>query len=344
VLTWRATANGLEAVAAQHSDRLLILDELSQVDPKEAGEIAYMLSNERGKSRARRDGLARQPATWRLLFVSSGEVGLADKLSEIGKKAKAGQEVRLVDVPADAGRGLGLFEDVHGSEGAEAFAGRLKLAAVRYHGSVAVEYLEELAGKLAIDADGLRARIVSTVEEFLAIHAPKDSSGQALSVARRFGLIAAGGQIATGCGLTGWADDAAFEAAGACYQAWLDRRGGAGEQETAAAISQVRAFLEAHGDARFADLENRGGRVVPNRAGWRRVRGDATEYLIPPETWRAEICKGHDPNRVARALADASWLSRGEGDRLQTKIYIPGVGKIRLYVVRGSILGGDHGE
>jgi putative DNA primase/helicase len=144
--------------------------------------------------------------------------------------------------------------------------------------------------------------------------------------------------------LTGWADDAAFEAVGACFRAWLDRRGGAGEQEIASAISQVRAFLEAHGDARFSDLENSGGRVVANRAGWRRVRNGETEFLIPPETWRGEICKGHDPNRVARALADAGWLSCGEEDRLQTKIHVPGVGKIRLYVVRGSILGGDHGE
>lgn len=37
---WRATMNGIEALAALHSDTLLILDELSQVDPKEAGEIA----------------------------------------------------------------------------------------------------------------------------------------------------------------------------------------------------------------------------------------------------------------------------------------------------------------
>ena len=34
---WRATTNGLESLAALHSDTLLILDELAQVDPKEAG-------------------------------------------------------------------------------------------------------------------------------------------------------------------------------------------------------------------------------------------------------------------------------------------------------------------
>ena len=47
---WRSTDNALEATAAQHSDGLLILDELAQVDPKTAGECAYMLANEQGKA------------------------------------------------------------------------------------------------------------------------------------------------------------------------------------------------------------------------------------------------------------------------------------------------------
>ena len=34
---WRATANGLEGLAALHNDGLLILDELSQADPSAAG-------------------------------------------------------------------------------------------------------------------------------------------------------------------------------------------------------------------------------------------------------------------------------------------------------------------
>ncbi len=40
---WRTTDNALEAIAAQHCDSLLILDELAQVEGKVAGECAYML-------------------------------------------------------------------------------------------------------------------------------------------------------------------------------------------------------------------------------------------------------------------------------------------------------------
>ena len=42
--SWRATANGLEGTALAHNDALLALDEMGEVDPKEAGDVAYMHS------------------------------------------------------------------------------------------------------------------------------------------------------------------------------------------------------------------------------------------------------------------------------------------------------------
>lgn len=101
--TWRATANGLEGIAEAHNHALLCLDEMGQVDAKEAGEIAYMLANGTGKGRAGRNGSPRRSAQWQTMFLSTGELSLADKMAEIGKMLKAGQEVRLVEIPADAG-------------------------------------------------------------------------------------------------------------------------------------------------------------------------------------------------------------------------------------------------
>ena len=73
-----------------------------------------MLANGSGKARASKNGAARSRHEWRLLFLSAGEVGLAQHIREAGKKAKAGQTVRLVDIPADAGQGYGLFDTLHG--------------------------------------------------------------------------------------------------------------------------------------------------------------------------------------------------------------------------------------
>ena len=41
------------------------------------------------------------------MILSSGEVSLSDKMAETGERAKAGQAVRLIDLPADV---EGLFE------------------------------------------------------------------------------------------------------------------------------------------------------------------------------------------------------------------------------------------
>jgi putative DNA primase/helicase len=111
--SWRATSNGLEGVALGHCDTLLCLDEIAQITARDAGEVAYMLANGSGKSRSARDGSGRRAARWRLLFLSSGEIGLAEKLSEDGRgrQLSAGQQVRIVDIPADAGAGLGIFEE-----------------------------------------------------------------------------------------------------------------------------------------------------------------------------------------------------------------------------------------
>jgi uncharacterized protein (DUF927 family) len=50
--TWRATANGLEGVAAETSDGLLVLDEMGQASAREIDDTIYMLSNQAGKARA----------------------------------------------------------------------------------------------------------------------------------------------------------------------------------------------------------------------------------------------------------------------------------------------------
>src|SRR6266446_4954990 len=131
IRSWRATSNGLEGIAEVHSDALLCLDEMGQVDAREAGETAYMLANGAGKGRASRDGSARRSAQWRLLFLSSGELSLADKMAEAGKRVRAGQEVRLVDVPADAGAGMGIFEDLHGAASPGELAEILRNATAR---------------------------------------------------------------------------------------------------------------------------------------------------------------------------------------------------------------------
>jgi len=252
--SWRGTANGLEGTAAGTTDTLLILDEMGQANAREVADVVYMLANESGKQRASRTGSARRRQSWRMLFLSTAELTLAAKMGEAGKRVTAGLEVRLVNLPADAGVGMGVFQKLHGRRNGAAFADELRDAALAHHGHAARTFLDRLAQDRADDPAGLRSGLDELREEFLAEHVPAGATGQVRSVAGRFALIAAAGELARDYGVLPWPEGGAVRAAGACFAAWLGERGGAGPAEDATALAQVRWFLEAHGESRFTPL------------------------------------------------------------------------------------------
>ena len=197
---WRATDNGLEAVALQHCDAPLFLDELSQVDARVAGEVAYMLANGSGKQRAARTGLMRERASWRLLFASSGEIGLAQHMATAGKTARAGQETRLCDVPANAGAGFGCFEYLHGFANGSDFAKALNQKACKDYGTAFPAFLE----RLVREREDIPEWLHDGVHRFERAHLTEAAAGQARRVAARFAVIGLAGELATNYGITAW--------------------------------------------------------------------------------------------------------------------------------------------
>jgi putative DNA primase/helicase len=337
VRTWRATDNALEGIAAQHSDLLLCLDELGELPARVAGATAYMLANGSGKSRAHRDGSARAAARWRVLFLSTGEIGLGDLIAEAGGRARAGQEVRVIDLPADAGAGLGMFERLPEGMTAGAFADRLRDAAATHYGHAGPAFVARLVAQHAEARDGLR----TARDAIAATLAPADAAGQVRRVAQRFALIAAAGELATDWGLTGWNAGESAHAAAVCFRAWLGARGTAGAAEPAAMLTQVRRFLEAHGESRFAPWDALDGRATINRAGFRREAGDGSgvAFYVLPEAFKSDMCAGFDHRAVARALADAGALTP-DTDGGHTKPHkLPGLGLTRCVRINSAIWG-----
>lgn len=335
---WRATANGLEGLAALHNDGLLILDELSQIDPKEAGEAAYLLANGQGKARASRTGAARQSARWRLLFLSAGEESLTALMARAGKKANAGQEIRLADIDADAGAGMGAFEVLHGQPSPAALALAIKDAAIKYHGAVGVAWLRSIVN----DRPRLADFIDDGLHQFVDESTPKDAAGQVLRVARRFGLAAVAGELAAHYGLTGWPEGEAIGAAQKCFAVWLESFGGTGNREERAMLSQVRAFFEAHGASRFEDVNSDRDQRIPNRAGFFRTdMNGEREFMVLPEAFKRDVCQGFDAKAVTAVLVKAGWLAPGESSRATQKPRIPGIGPTRCYVFTGRMWEGE---
>ncbi len=341
VRTWRATANGLEGVAAETSDALLPLDELSEANGRDVDAALYMLPNESGKMRATRDGAARTRKTWRLLILSTGELTPADKLAEVGQRAKAGQDARIASIPADAGAGFGAFQTLHGTAHGGALSERLKAGALRNYGTAARAYLEALAAARTEDEAELRRFIGAVMGDFLATNVPDKADGQVRRVAKRFALTAAAGELARAFRVLPWPEGEATRAAGACFAVWLSRRGSHGAAEAEEAEQRFRHFLAQHGASRFETIG--AGDRVQNRVGWRtREEGGAWRYYIAPECWRRDIFAGMDGGAAAVVLAERRLIQRGEGRHLTQKVSISGEGRPRVYVVAPGVF--DAGE
>lgn len=365
VRTWRMTDNAGESIAAQHSDALLILDELAQVDPKIAGEFAYMLGNGVGKGRATRNATAKAALTWRVLFLSSGEKTLSDHMMEAGKSAKAGQEVRLANVPAAAVTGNGKHSNWHRFASGAAFSQHLQQVSNQYHGSAGLAFIEWAVANRDNLAELLREEVSAHVAEWVL---NPDASGQVSRVARRFALVGVAGELATHAGLTGWPQGEASNAARACFDAWREDRGGDGNSEERSMLAQVRQFFELHGAARFTwwhRLADDHAPVTMNRAGFRRMRtrhgdeigsnadhykqfgdkmhpDDAAEtqsdWFVLPEVFKKEVCKGFNHQTVSRLLMrQGALVSEGASGRPDKKVKVPSIGQMRCYHITPAL-------
>ncbi len=179
---------------------------------------------------------------------------------------------------------------------------------------------------------------------------PPEATGEVKRAAERFAVIAAAGELATGWGITGWSTGEATEAAQRCFLDWLKRRGTTGASDVEAGFRQVRAFIAANGSSRFQPIgnsarttgDNASIPVVRDRVGfWRHhIDTEETEYLIFPDTFKDQVCKGQSSRSVLQELDKRGFLVR-DGQNMTIKARLPEVGSARVYCIRGAILEGD---
>ena len=319
IKTWRATANGLEGTAALYSGTLLPLDELGIASAAEVGNIVYSLAGGIGKQRAQRDGSLRASKTWHVTILSTGELGIVTKINEAGKRARAGQEVRIVDIDADAEKGFGVFDHA-GTDGSKRLADNLKKASAASYGVAGLAFVR------AIKTTGIES-IVTTIRETQEIFRTGviegTPSGQVLRVADRLGLVAAAGELAINLGILPWQAGTVAAAVRIIFDGWHEDRGGDGPAEVRSAIEQIRSILERHGDGRFdrtpPDIN---ARPVVDRLGYAHGEGSKRQWWILPQTWRDAFCRGFDAKMISRALVERGLLLPGDDGRTNRLVRI----------------------
>ena len=106
---WNTTLNGLEGLAAAHNDGLLVLDELQTCAARDLRMVIYNLSGGHGKVAMNASRTLRPPREWRLIFLSTGEISVEQKIEEEKHQVSPGQRLRMLDIPI----GEGIIENPH---------------------------------------------------------------------------------------------------------------------------------------------------------------------------------------------------------------------------------------
>jgi uncharacterized protein (DUF927 family) len=361
VESWRTTDNGLEITAAAHNDLMLPLDEIEEINPYDIVKSAYMLANGQPKTRMDRSLGSRRRPTWRLPFLSSGEKTLADHAASVGKRTRGGAEVRVLNIRANPGENLGVFQNLHGRADGKTFADELKAAALEYYGAPIRAFLE----RVVACRDEIKKRWPQYRDCFLeelSEYVKKDSPGEVHRAATRMAVIAFGGCLATEWNLTGWKKNESSRACGNGLADWIETRGGPEVRaDDQAAIHQVCLFIQNHGVSRFESTERRVVKVykggpseecieerteeedrVALRAGFRgrdKESGE-TEYWCFPAVFTEQICEGFTPTAVVEALSKAGYLHRSSEEVPTRSVYVNVLGRtVRVYAIRESILG-----
>jgi len=348
VNSWRATDNSLESLAAQFNDGLLILDELKEVDPRQAGAIAYMLANQRGKNRAHHAGGLREVTTWRIIMLSSGEIGLADHMASANIKTHAGQAVRFIELPADAGTGGGMWSNFHHLPDGRAFTDHLKVSAAKLHGTAGRAFIAALIENMG----EVPATVAKLEKSFYRDFVPENAASQVKRVASAFALVAAAGEFSAEWGICPWPRREAYDAAGTMFQAWLGTRQTSGNAEEAQILSHVRLIMEQSWQSKFTDW-NRASEegsdlsrmpAIINPLGFRKketpFNPDAPEYrfYVSCGQFAAVFCQpiGFTKQRVAAVLKARSIL-RCDADASTYRETLPN-GDARSYCIKGKEL------
>jgi len=325
VRSWRATGNGLESVATTLNDTLLVLDEISECDPHEIGNMVYALSNGVGKQRANREGASKSIHRWRLMWLSSGERTLGAHMREANQQTKAGQQVRLLDIPATH-QTHGTFDDLHDYASGSAFADSLNQGYQLHYGHAGIQFVECLI------ADKQNLHELYTQMLNLPAFAAKDSLvGRA---AKAFALMGMAGELAISYAIIPWAPGSALNAASLAYHLWRDSRD-SGYSEDQQILKAIEDFIERYGEVRFSPLRTELKTIAPihDRAGfWKDGIDGRVYYFFPAALER--IAAGFEKSRIGHTLEQAGWLYDRDKDKRTKKVTLPDGMKVGLYAIQ----------
>ncbi len=328
---WNTTLNGLEGLAAAHNDGLLILDELQTCAAQDFRKVIYNLAGGQGKVAMTPSRNLRPPRNWALLFISTGEISIEQKIKEENNRISPGQRLRMLDIPV----GENLIVNSKGAR-PEEFVTGLKRTCAEYFGTAGRTFISKLTEQFSSYSD-LRTTVQARLEEALNNLPSAGLQPEAKRAQKRLALVQVAGELAIECGVLPIERSEVTDAVRAARDAWIDGLGHL--SDAARGIEALTEFLlRFHGRFKSAVYDDRNA-----------IINESFGYVDPKERWYLmtkeallQATKGHDVGEVCKELFRRGYLVVNEAPRLTYRKHIPELNvRPRLYAIRFRLLEAD---
>ena len=359
-ITWNATINGLEGIAAAHNDGFLFSDEIGEGKVEHVDTMIYMIFNDTGKMRADKLGNPRECKIWRLCLLSTGEKSLKTLLTQCNKNYMGGLAVRLLEIPVEATD----IQSLHGLPDSRTLVDQIKTRTLKYYGSAGQAFREQLVLNYSQLKQSLGSEIETAANRLCEDY--PDCDPQVRRAAKSFAVASVAGRLASEWDILPISTDEIWETCQAMFKRWIDARGGIENTEKSNIIESVRFYVEKYGADRFLACssheklktiiledgteaqfptniyeltgEYEHSRTPAQSAGYRYMGRDACVYYCTPAVFEKEIIKGYDKKKANEILRKAGILLCGEADRPTNKISDSNRSRMPYYVLSGAKL------
>ncbi|MGH1592295.1 DUF927 domain-containing protein (plasmid) [Methylobacterium phyllosphaerae] len=315
----RATANGVEGMAARASGTILALDELGHVTGKELGKNIYSLASGVGKSRMTADTQLRASHTWSTFIVLSAEKSLEEKVRGDGGEWYGGMAARIPDI------------DITNVDRAvdQAVMARIQ-ACDQHYGHAGPAFVRKI---IDLGFHRRAEEIRQAINQAADVLAGPGADSAMRRAALPFAILMNAGLMACRFGIL----PANVDVKGTVDWAW----GKFGVSTDAAAlnpeeqaVSCLRAWVAERWDSEVLPTEIEFGTKAPNRnaSAWY----DDTAVYIPAHRIVEAAGGTLKETEVGRALDAQGLIAKRKDKDCNFHTFVPKVGRFKVYALRRS--------
>ena len=249
----------------------------------------------------------------------------------------------MLNIPSNAGAGLGVFNNLHGFNNSADLANHLNNSVNQYYGVAGDAWLDHLTR----DADTLSNHVPIAIASF--VESLGTISNQAKRAARAFGLLATAGELATSYGITGWREGDATRACVALFGTWLDGFGTGNREEDQiykAAVDFIQRnpnrfhliFKPKSPDGKEiqgADYQLNQTQYLHNRVGFQK---DGVYYVLPAQIKELAPQSSYDSKAILKVLKARGFFVGDTSKQLRVPTFST---QIKVWEVSGSVLNAE---